>query len=151
MSAPQIKLESVINEESPDVAQTRKIVDIFDRDFNVVDPPELSAERTATAIDDLFKAEYARDKGEEAVEGFFWNLWTTMLDVIRLVPATDARLHHLADVLAALYGKKTADVEIWDEKMAVWEDMPMLGPQMREAWNSKLKPKPSHHPITCIF
>lgn len=135
MSAPKIKLESVVNDQSPDAAQARKIVAIFDSDFNVVDPTELSAERTASAIDDLFKAEYARDQGEEAVEGFFWNLWTTLLEVVKLVPATDARMHHLADVLAALHGKKTADVEIWDEKMAVWEDLPILGPQMREAWN----------------
>lgn len=135
MSAPKINIQSLVNEESPDVERTRKIVKILDSDVNQVDPTDLSAERTANAIDDLFKEVYAHDKGEEAVEGFFWNLWSTMIGAVKLVPATDARMQHLADVLGALHGKKTADVEIWDEKMTVWEDLPMLGPQMRESWN----------------
>lgn len=108
--------------------------------FDVEQHNEASSSATATAatIDGLFQKTLAADSN--GAEDFLYTLWDVVVKSAAATPATDPRLQHLVDVMAALKKKETTEVEIWDSKVTVWKDLPMLGPALRDAWNCEFSP-----------
>lgn len=110
-----------------------QLLDILDAAINALSPTELSAETTAGELD----TRYPAGKGPDKAEDFLWTLWTLFLNVARKVPATDARQQLLVSVVRKLKAKDRETVQLWGNDTNVWGDLPMLGPCMREAWNTR--------------
>lgn len=111
-----------------------QILDIFQKILNNASATEQSAEESAEEIDQLFKSH--QEKGTDA-EDFLWKFWTLLIEVAKKVPATDSRQSQLVTVIEKLKAKKGETVEIWGQQAAMWDDLALFGPCMREAWNSK--------------
>ncbi|KAK8142324.1 hypothetical protein G3M48_008982, partial [Beauveria asiatica] len=116
-------------------ALAKQIAEIIDAE--VKDAASLakatSAQDTANKIDQLFRKTLAANSG--GAEDFLYTFWDVTLKSVATIPATDQRLHQLITVIQALQEKDTAQIEIWDAKTSVWQDLPMLGPALRDAWN----------------
>ncbi|KAF4125575.1 Protein of unknown function (DUF3632) [Geosmithia morbida] len=116
-------------------ASASKMADILDLAVNGGGQSAPSADDVASALDSLFGPQQ-QQAGNEA-ESLFWTLWTLYIDVARRVPAVDDdRQKLLVSAVEALKSRKRGSVRVWSNDSAVWGDLPMLGPCMREAWNS---------------
>lgn len=114
----------------------KQIAGLIDSDIKSESNNTTSAEDTAETIDSLLKQTLAKDD-PDAVEDFLYTLWDVVVKAVLTIPATDPRMEHLINVIAALKARNTAEVEIWDAKVSIWKDLPMLGAALRDAWNCK--------------
>lgn len=143
MAAP-IDLNALIaHPKTPDLTATiqSQLVAILDPALNA---PGSSSSTTpdsvATDIDKLYRTEYSSD---EKAEEFVYTLWNLYISIVRQIPVDDPRLPLLADVVVALKGKSSGTAKIWREDTKVWEDLPLLGASVRDAWNCEItKPNP---------
>lgn len=112
---------------------------------------ESTALTTANTIDGLFRQ--ALKVNKDGAEDFLYTFWDVTLKTAVTVPATDPRMQHLVAIVESLKKKNTAEVEIWGNKTSVWKDLPLLGPALREAWNSTLSLQPvfTPHPPTTVL
>lgn len=126
MSKPSIDFDNVAIGSSDAAAD---LIKVFDAAIN----GNASAEATAAKIDEMFP------KGQSAkvMEDFTWTLWTLFLSIAQKVPAEDERQQLLVDMVATLKAKDHGTITMWDQQCALWGDLPMLGPCMRDAWNGK--------------
>lgn len=53
------------------------------------------------------------------------------------MPADDPRQELLVATLRSLQARRDDAVELWGQRTRVWGELPMLGPCMREAWNTR--------------
>ena len=72
---------------------------------------------------------------QKKIEGFLWALWVFLLNVVKQIPAKDPRMEFLVEVVRKLKAMDLGTIEIWDEPVKLWGDLPILGPTMREKWN----------------
>lgn len=78
----------------------------------------------------------------EEVETFCWTLWQAVIDAAQLASGTSAvsqieRLVHLVEAIKnskPLMDENGKNLACWGGKC--WKDLPLLGPQMRENWNT---------------
>ncbi|UNI22578.1 hypothetical protein JDV02_008454 [Purpureocillium takamizusanense] len=112
-----------------------KILDVLGAAVNGSAPTELSAEATAGEVDKLYVA--ATAAGGSNAEDFLWAWWSLLVGVVKLIPADDARMQLLVSVVGRLKARRDDEVEMWGQKTRVWSELPMLGPNMRDAWNMR--------------
>jgi hypothetical protein len=89
--------------------------------------------RAQTAADEL---DNAYPGSSSQAEVYLDSLWQTVIDICKLIPASDVRMSILVNVLAKLKTKNRKSLRIWgnrEEAVGVWKDLPLLGPKLREA------------------
>jgi hypothetical protein len=134
MAGSMIDLQPLISRPKSDSSPLEaQLLDVFDAALNAHSPSEQTAEKTAAKLD----AQYPAGKGPDKAEDYLWTLWSFFLDVVRKVPSGDARLQLLVGVVQKLKAKHNETVELWGNDTKVWADLPMFGPCMREAWNTR--------------
>ncbi|KAH7312396.1 hypothetical protein B0I35DRAFT_436896 [Stachybotrys elegans] len=106
-----------------------QLLDILDAHVNASTPPDT----TAAELDKLYPA----GASSEDAENFLWNLWTLFERVVRKIPAGDDRHQGLISVVEKLKSIDRETIQLWGKDTKVWSDLPMLGPTMREAWNTR--------------
>lgn len=111
-----------------------QLVAILEPALNSSDPSP-TADSIASDIDKAYTAEYHSD---EKAEDFIWTLWSLYIGIVKQLAVDDPRLPLLAEVVGRLKTKSAGTVKIWREDAKVWEDLPLLGGCMREAWNCKM-------------
>ena len=111
-----------------------RLYEIFNGAINHNSPTQLTAESSAGEFDKLFP----EAKEEDDAENYLWVFFTEFIDVAQELPPSDARQQLLVSILERLKAKKRDSIKIWGGDCKMWEDLPMFGPCMREAWNCKL-------------
>lgn len=133
-SRPKIDVSALVKD--PDSLEA-KIVAILQPALDS-DPTALTSEALAGDIDKLYPADYEAGEGEgDVVADILWSLWSFLLKVVKKIPADDVRQQLLADALGRLQGKQRQDAKVWGQDCKMWGDLGLLGPNMREAWDSK--------------
>ncbi|KAI9151755.1 hypothetical protein HJFPF1_08965 [Paramyrothecium foliicola] len=134
MAGSLIDLQPLIaHPQSPNSQLEAQLLDTLDAAINALSPTELSAETTAGELDNRYPA----GRGAEDVEAYLWTLWTLYLNVAKKVPANDVRQQLLVTVVKKLKAKDRETLSLWGNDTKIWSDLPMLGPCMREAWNTR--------------
>lgn len=136
MAAQPIDVKSLLGRhgqpQSTTSAIEAQLAAVLDPALNAasLQPP---ADSVAGSIDKLYASGYA---SEDKAESFFWTLWTFYIEVAKRVPAADdARQRLLVDAVDKLRSRNRDTVKVWSKDTAVWGDLSMLAPCMREAWN----------------
>ncbi|KAL7951829.1 hypothetical protein V8C42DRAFT_339736 [Trichoderma barbatum] len=124
MSVSSIDFRSLIATHGFTPETESKLADLLDGAINGT----TSAQVTADGLDKLCPR-------DDQAEGSLWSLWSLLIDVSKRIPLDDARLQSLVEILKALNAKKSGSVEIWGSQHGLWNDMPLFGAVMREAWN----------------
>lgn len=138
--APPIDLKSLIGQpQTPELTATiqSQLIATLDPALNAADPSSITADSVASDIDKLYTSEYSSD---EKAEEFIYTLWALYINVVKQIAVDDPRLPLLADVIVSLKDKSSGTAQIWRETTQVWEDLPLLGSCMREAWNCEKRP-----------
>ena len=72
------------------------------------------------------------------VESQLWRVWKAVVATATQTPHDSPAQQKLADFVLELRNRPTLErqgkvCKVWEA--VVWKDLPILGPQMREAWN----------------
>jgi hypothetical protein len=81
----------------------------------------------------FFQTENASD-----VEGLLWTAWQALVGEAASTPHTSTHQRKLVDMVMGLAHRPTltkGDNTCTIDGMTVWKDLPVLGWQLREAWN----------------
>ncbi|OQO09761.1 hypothetical protein B0A48_05164 [Cryoendolithus antarcticus] len=85
----------------------------------------------------LVEKSYSKSQNADNVEAVLWKLWQSVTS-LAVESTSDSERQRLVDLILEL--QKRPDLEesgkvckVWDA--VVWRDLPVLGAQMREAWN----------------
>ncbi|EAL91609.1 hypothetical protein KXW98_007937 [Aspergillus fumigatus] len=70
------------------------------------------------------------------LEGFLWSTWGSIIKVAKQIPYNHPSQDRLVDLIHALTKLPPRTVSIWGSENCLWEDLPMLGPTLRESWNA---------------
>ncbi|CCM05962.1 uncharacterized protein FIBRA_08201 [Fibroporia radiculosa] len=74
-----------------------------------------------------------RSEQEAEVERFLWGMWEHILIVATQVPYRHPSQDKLAGLISSLKNiPSDTVVKLWGTNMRIWQDLPMLGPNMRE-------------------
>ena len=77
---------------------------------------------------------------EDSLEGFLWDLWATVVYLIRQVPHDHVWQGRMVEVLSAIKEvprQATPEMERLEEDwgMTFWQDLPIFGAELRETWD----------------
>ncbi|CAO2654441.1 Nn.00g111740.m01.CDS01 [Neocucurbitaria sp. VM-36] len=75
---------------------------------------------------------FPKDDSKQEVEAFLWDLWEFLIRLGQSLP--NSRKASLTRMVAQLCLKTTARITIWGTEYSLWEDLPLFGPCMRDAW-----------------
>ena len=101
----------------------------------------ITAQDVARRIDELYPPnrsaeDQAKEEIEDSPEGYIWFIWETFHWFARRIPYNHPAQDRLASTVAALRGTvgKTQQLYIaeWNETYQLWQDLPMLAPNVRE-------------------
>ncbi|KAH6605692.1 hypothetical protein Trco_004845 [Trichoderma cornu-damae] len=129
MAAPPIDLRALVATCGFAPEAGTKLANLLDAALDGSAGRPDAAAAAADGIDELCP------RSEDA-EGFLWSLWTLLVDVSKRIPLGDWRMNGLVEVVEKLKAKQGGSVEIWGSSSSLWADMPLLGPVMREAWDT---------------
>ncbi|KAI9934108.1 hypothetical protein AWENTII_000474 [Aspergillus wentii] len=79
-------------------------------------------------------------KEMESPESFMWGIWSYFITLAKQIPYDHPSQDRLVAVVYALSELPSTTVDIWESDVRIWTDLPILGPCMREAWNSPTSP-----------
>ncbi|KAE8154851.1 hypothetical protein BDV25DRAFT_82920 [Aspergillus avenaceus] len=77
------------------------------------------------------------------LENFLWQTWGLVIEIAEQIPCDHPAQERLVHLIQALRKLPPQTVRVWDEDLRLWEDLPLLGPNLREAWNLVPSDKPS--------
>ncbi|KAJ5538448.1 hypothetical protein N7494_007927 [Penicillium frequentans] len=109
--------------------------------LNDVIQPEVSLEEgeAAKRIDELAPLGHQsedEDSDDERIEKFLWSLWSLIIEVIQLVPRDHQGQNRITLLVKSLSQTSRCNCTIWESEASLWEDLPLLGPFMRDNWIS---------------
>lgn len=104
---------------------------LLDGALNSGSPTWQVAEELACHIDAAYRAQDAD------AEALLWGLWALFTQTARRVGAADERSGILPKTVQSLKEMDSGVVTIWGNEARIWGDLPLLGPSLREHWNSR--------------
>jgi len=119
-----------------------KVVDMPSPEYESLTASLASKTNPSTAaheFTDPTRKNIAAGASESDIETCLSRAWNSVVDV-----AADTQhesQESLVDIVRAVQQHNSADeadaktCTVWGEKVKLWEDMPLLGPTLREAWN----------------
>ncbi|KAK6812549.1 hypothetical protein RU639_011692 [Aspergillus parasiticus] len=117
--------------ESPS-EQEKKIFAILDEYAQ----PSCSTTASATAQSiHEFAAPLLSDSQADGLENLLWQFWNIVINVAKQIPCDSPSQERLVELVKALTEIPPTTIQIWGNDTKLWVDLPLLGPQMREAWN----------------
>ncbi len=111
---------------------------IFDILVDVLEPDStLSLQEAALKLDALFPTKRSeQEKPKETPESFLWEFWGRFVKTAQQIPHDSPAQDQLVDLVLALKSLDNPQtLEIWGRKVQLWTDLPLLGPELTEAWN----------------
>ncbi|KAE8377978.1 hypothetical protein BDV26DRAFT_262487 [Aspergillus bertholletiae] len=82
-----------------------------------------------------FAAPLLSDSDVDGLENLLWQLWTITINVAKQISCDSPAQGRLVELVKALTEIPPVTIQIWGNDSKLWVDLPLLGPQMREAWN----------------
>ncbi|KAE8168208.1 hypothetical protein BDV40DRAFT_251517 [Aspergillus tamarii] len=82
-----------------------------------------------------FAAPLLSDSKADGLEDLLWQLWNIVINVAKQIPCDSPSQERLVDLVKALTEIPPTTIQIWGNDTKLWVDLPLLGPEMREAWN----------------
>jgi hypothetical protein len=76
------------------------------------------------------------------LEDHFWTAWASLTDIAIETP--HGSQEPLMEIIQAVQKQNITDsetateIEIWDNKVKLWQDLPLLGAQARNQWNRSM-------------
>ncbi|KAL1961897.1 hypothetical protein VTN77DRAFT_930 [Rasamsonia byssochlamydoides] len=70
----------------------------------------------------------------DKVEGFLWAIWDTFIHVAKQIPHDHPAQQRLVQVIVELTQFPPVVIKLWGVETRIWNDLPLLGASMREAW-----------------
>ncbi|KAF7590279.1 hypothetical protein BBP40_003016 [Aspergillus hancockii] len=71
----------------------------------------------------------------ENLENFVWEFWVIFINIAKQIPCDSPSQDRLVELVKALSEIPPTTIQIWGNDTRLWADLPLLGPNMREAWN----------------
>ncbi|KAE8353402.1 hypothetical protein BDV28DRAFT_148139 [Aspergillus coremiiformis] len=71
----------------------------------------------------------------ESLEEFLWEFWVVFINVTKQIPCESPSQQRSVELVKALIKIPPTTIQIWGNDTRLWIDLPLLGPEMREAWN----------------
>lgn len=135
MTAPSLRLEfhGTDNPRNPEL----ELFIILQDYLESVDVK--SAAAVAQNINDLIptrRTGHSHLDYSDDVEKFLWCTWSIFIHVAKQVSHNHPSQDRLVELIRALTCLAPTMVEIWEEPLYIWADLPIFGPIMREALTS---------------
>ncbi|KAI2632255.1 hypothetical protein GGR54DRAFT_582832 [Hypoxylon sp. NC1633] len=107
-----------------------QVADLFNDHFNLTS--SVSAAQTATAISKLAP----QPSGDEKTlgDGFFWDLWRTIIEVAEQLDYDDPAQDKMVKVMRELTLLPDTGLTVWESRL--WTDLPVLNAAFREHLDS---------------
>lgn len=109
---------------------------------NYLEDPNSSAELTAKEITAaaLASSVIKDEEGDCSLEGFLWELWYEVVEMIKYIPYNHPGQEKMVKLLSAIKEiprKVTPEMEELERGwgMYFWQDLPIFGAEMRGTWN----------------
>ncbi|KAI9793195.1 MAG: hypothetical protein M1816_000616 [Peltula sp. TS41687] len=139
MSALQLRLET--NDGGEPWIIEQKIFNLLN-DYLQPHNSTLTPAAAAQELNSLFPLNRVDEAGEaekEEPESFLWEMWGVVIQVAKQTPWKSAASAHekLAEFIKALRDLPSeTTVPIWGSDSKIWQDLPLLGPNLVEAWEA---------------
>ncbi|KAF7177977.1 hypothetical protein CNMCM7691_006617 [Aspergillus felis] len=82
------------------------------------------------------------------LEDFLWSTWGTIIEIAKQINGNHPSQDRLVDLIYALTELPPTTVSIWGSETRLWNDLPILGPSLRESWNPPAYTKSDDQGIT---
>ncbi|OGM48027.1 hypothetical protein ABOM_002679 [Aspergillus bombycis] len=82
-----------------------------------------------------FAAPLLSDSNADSLENLLWQVWNIVINVAKQIPCDSPSQERLVELVKALTDIPPTTIQIWGNDTKLWVDLPLLGPEMREAWN----------------
>lgn len=108
-----------------------------------------SEDEALDALCEPIEDAFMKTQNPEDVEGLLWRAWKSITAIAARTPHDSGDRQKLADLVARLQSRRALESQgtvcnVWDAE--VWQDLPVFGAQMRQAWNGGMCLK---HPLHC--
>jgi hypothetical protein len=97
----------------------------------------------ATAFTKPTRDAFVTGRSEQPqLESYFWKAWASVTHLATETPHEEQE--PLVEIVRAIQKQNvtdsevTTEIEIWNAKMKLWQDMPLFGAQAREKWNRSM-------------
>ncbi|KAB8259245.1 hypothetical protein BDV32DRAFT_59714 [Aspergillus pseudonomiae] len=82
-----------------------------------------------------FASPLLSDSNADSLENLLWQFWTIVINIAKQIPCDSPSQERLVELVKALTEIPPTTIQIWGNDTKLWADLPLLGPEMREAWN----------------